>query len=368
MFFSALLALTLVQPLPFPQYATVGDLGGDQNPISVGASSVAVDVVIAREYGGLVYWRGPQRIPLPKWQDAEIPNPAGEPFFSLGAVRPNGTLYAEDNISRSCECPFHRGKTDILRLRDGFWSQVDLGSCGIDTDSYTPHLYKVESDGALDLTFYYTYIIDNDDIGKGVYAPVAMRLSGGRCTKLGDFELRDAANGYAVGFRGYLDGGLGPTIHNNPDAQRIVAVRVYDGTLKQLGRGEALAVAPDGFTVGADGPTFDLHMGIYDQGPWCCPHHPVAWDSRGREIPLAPQAKSGVAYAVDSTHRVIGMLVGRDGRHYAFLWQDGKLHLLDETVQAPGWRFEGAYRFTDDGAIVGVGTYNGIATGFVLRS
>ena len=70
----------------------------------------------------------------------------------------------------------------------------------------------------------------------------------------------------------------------------------------------------------------------------------VIWRG-GRTIEIAPQAQESVAYAIDAAHRTIGSLIGRDGRHYAFIWEDDHLHLLDEIASQPGWRFEGAYRF-----------------------
>jgi hypothetical protein len=53
------------------------------------------------------------------------------------------------------------------------------------------------------------------------------------------------------------------------------------------------------------------------------------------------------------------MVQDDDGRHYAFLWQNGTLRRLDDVVRARNWRFECGYAFGPDGAIVGIGTYRG---------
>lgn len=66
------------------------------------------------------------------------------------------------------------------------------------------------------------------------------------------------------------------------------------------------------------------------------------------------------------TSALTSELLGRDGRHYAFLWERGHLHLLDGIAHVAGWRFEGAFRFTSGDAIVGAGTHDGIASAFEL--
>jgi hypothetical protein len=55
------------------------------------------------------------------------------------------------------------------------------------------------------------------------------------------------------------------------------------------------------------------------------------------------------------------------GRHRAFLWQSGRLRLLDDAVAAPGWRFECGYAFAPNGAVVGIGTFDGRPEAFEVE-
>jgi hypothetical protein len=60
------------------------------------------------------------------------------------------------------------------------------------------------------------------------------------------------------------------------------------------------------------------------------------------------------------------MIEGDDGRHHAFLWQAGRLQLLDDIAHAAGWHFESAYAFSPDGSIAGIGVFRGTATAFLM--
>jgi hypothetical protein len=91
------------------------------------------------------------------------------------------------------------------------------------------------------------------------------------------------------------------------------------------------------------------------------------WPAGGGSIELASASPLSVAYAIDPRGRVTGMLEDAQRRHYAFLWVGGRLRRLDDLVGVSAWRFECGYAFTPDGGIVGIGTYRGRATGFVVE-
>jgi hypothetical protein len=141
--------------------------------------------------------------------------------------------------------------------------------------------------------------------------------------------------------------------------ERFAAVLYHNGRVRELGSGEAFDVTAGGVAVGSDRPPIDV-------GPMTDAPHAILWRD-ARTVRLAPQARESVAYAIDASYRVIGALVGSDGRHYAFLWERNRLHLLDELAPHRGWRFEGAYRFTADGGIVGIGTHDGVASAYILH-
>lgn len=367
-FFSFVLLAVLA--LPLPRYFTVSAPLDPRamlarNPFSVSASGIAADIGDGRARRGIALWRGASLVPLP----AVPPNRRyGDDRFyiTLGAIAPPGTLFAMR--ATLFDGAYIGTAYDVLRLRANSWAQVAVDGCKVGDN--VGHVERVESDGTLDLTYESPELINFDVAATGVYAPYAARLRGNVCDVLGRFNLRDVNGRFAVGYRGYLNSTLAPTNLNDVQ-QEYFAVRYGAGKLTQMGRGEAFAVAPDGTAVGADAPP--LHGTIAFGSTWggyrkysCCTPHAVLWDMHGRTLALAPQAPQSIAFAIDAQHRVIGALLGRDGRHYAFLWDRGRLHLLDDLAHAPGWRFEGAYRFMPDGSIVGAGTHDGVASAFLM--
>ena len=363
------LAIALLTPLPLPQYFSVTTpfaktTNLTRNPFAVNGGAVAADIDDGQSRSTIAVWRSGKRVPLPPiLQDPKYTSEP-PPSLELGTIGPSGMLYGMRGQ------PFSGAYSgiafDILRLNAGAWNQVALASCK--TGWNVPHLERVESNGTFDVTYESPELINFDEASSGIYAPYAAQIRGGTCQLLGRFNVRDVNSGFAVGYRGYLDGSLAPT-NLNLAQQRYVAVRYHAGKVAELGPGEAFSVASDGTAVGSDAPTLhdwyregdNITMHTYA----CCTPHAVLWDRVGRAVRIAPAAPQSIAYAIDERHRVIGTLVGRDGRHYAFLWQQGKLHLLDDLLHRPGWRFEGAYRFLPDGSVAGAGTNAGVATAFI---
>jgi hypothetical protein len=345
---TALLALVSVIPLPLPQYVTVPVVPVpdqvERNPFSTGANVIAASAADASGNGRawVAVWKDGQRVALP-------PAPPGggaqaQPFLQLGAVAPGGDLFVErgepySGVSMGVDYA-------IYALQRGAWTGVSTDSCG---SNGIAHLFGVEADGTLDVTFETQDLVNFDSALAGDAAPSAARISHGTCTQLGRFDLRDANSTYAVGFRGYYANGHLAATNLDRDAQHDVAVRFHAGSVVELGPGAALAVASDGTAAGRGAA------------------HATVWDATGSATDLTPQAKASTAYAIDAAHRVIGSLTAPDGRHYAFVWQNGHLYRLDDLLHAAGWRFEAAFRFAQGGAIAGVGTHDGIATAFCVR-
>ena len=116
----------------------------------------------------------------------------------------------------------------------------------------------------------------------------------------------------------------------------------------------------DGSAAGADAPPgLGASYGVIP--------HARLWPATGDAIDLDSGPSLSVAYALDASGRVAGMIEDADGRHHAFLWQAGHLQLLDDIAHAADWRFESAYAFAAGGAIVGIGVYREKATAFVLE-
>ena len=200
-----------------------------------------------------------------------------------------------------------------------------------------------------DVTFESDDLVNPDEVFAGDSAPFAVRLSRAGCATFGRFDLRDANGTFAAGYRGYYsDGKLGATNVNRP-AESFVAVRWHAGKVTELGPGIAFAILDDGTAVGRGAA------------------HATLWDPVGNATDLTPDARASTAYAIDAAHRVIGSLTANDGRHHAFLWERGHLRMLGDILGAPSWRLEAAFRFLPDGSIVGAGTHDGIASGFILR-
>jgi hypothetical protein len=348
--FAALLALATIVPLPFPQYQTVAIVTSEENeernPFGAGGNLVAASDGQSGNAGGwTVAWKDGVKIALPG-----IPKPKDSytlpPFLALGAVSPAGELYVERGLY--FEGAYSGTNYDLYRLHAGAWLPVDTSACRIAEG--IAHLYNIESDGSLDVTFESDDLVNPDEVFAGDSAPIAVRLSRAGCARLGRFDLRDANGTFAAGYRGYYsDGKLGATNVNRP-AEKFFAVRWHDGKVSELGPGIAFAILADGTAVGRGAA------------------HATLWDPAGDATDLTPDAKASTAYAIDEAHRVIGSLTASDGRHYAFLWENGRLRLLDDTLAAPGWRLEAAFRFLPDGSIVGAGTHQAVASGFILRN
>lgn len=256
--------------------------------------------------------------------------------------------------------------TDSLLLNAGRPARVWRDSPSVPIDTSTCESFPQLSsgpvvagglrNGALIATMLSPPVVDLDDTS-GSRAPVALYLWSGYCYNMG--------NGIALGTDGLYTAGYVAYIANVPAPsnaisakERFVATRWYVRTGQALGSGVAIAVNGDGTAVGADAPPGDL---AYEFSP-----HALLWQPGHGSVAIAPESAVSVAYAVDDKGRVAGMLQDTRGRHYAFLWENGTLRRLDDIVDSSDWRFECAYAFAPDGAIVGIGRYRGRPSAFVI--
>lgn len=233
---------------------------------------------------------------------------------------------------------------DLRRLCENF-PQSSLG----------PVLAGMLDDGSAIATMQSPAIVDLDDTS-GQYAPVVLHLRSNQCLNMGNGVALATAGLYAAGYTAYINGVPAPSNAVSQN-ERFVAMRWYNRTREPLGSGVAIAINAAGNAAGADVPPGE---GAAFDAP-----HARIW-ADGSTITPADSAPASVAYAIDSRNRVVGMMVDRNSRHYAFLWTNGTLHRLDDLVDAPGWRFECGYAFTPGGGIAGIGTFRGNAAAFVI--
>ena len=234
--------------------------------------------------------------------------------------------------------------SDLRRLCENF-PQSSLG----------PVLAGTLSDGSIIATMQSPAIVDLDDTS-GQYAPVVLHLRSNQCLTMGNGVALGTADMYAAGYTAYINGVPAPSnvVSQN---EKYVAMRWHDRTREALGSGVAIAIDAAGNAAGSDVPP--------GKGAAFAAPHALVWIA-GSPVTFADSAAASVAYAIDSRNRVTGMIEDGDGRHFAFLWQNGALRRLDDIVRAPGWRFECGYAFTPAGGIVGIGTYRGNAAAFSI--
>jgi hypothetical protein len=235
----------------------------------------------------------------------------------------------------------------------------DLSSCEKFPQSSTgPLLAGTLTNGAVIATMQSPAMVDLDDTS-GQYAPVALYLRSNQCLNMGNGVVLATGGMYSAGYIAYINNVPAPS-NVVSGKERFVAMRWHERTREPLGPGVALAVNADGFAAGADVPPGT--GASYDATP-----RARVWNAAGAAVELSGDSAASVAYGVDASNRVTGMLEDQDRRHYAFVWQDGRLRRLDDVVSAPGWRFECGYAFTPTGGIVGSGTYRGTAAAFDLE-
>lgn len=326
-----LLLAALVRALLLPPHATIDPFGSRSLVAAAPDGRIAASVTVRGYEPQIVEW---------------LPGSSG--YRTLGA--PGAVAaFAGDDLLVNAPGP--------SRVRRGVAEPIDFRRCEEFPQLSTgPDLAGALSNGALILTMRSPSLVDLDD-ATGRTAPVVLYYRD-LCLNLGNGVALATSGAYTAGYAAYINDVAAPSnvISNK---ERFVAMRWHERTPQALGPGAAVAIAADGSAAGADVPPGIL--AAYAVAP-----HARVWLAGGAEADLAPNAPLSVAYAIDERGRVTGMLEDGDRRHYAFLWHDGRLERLDDLARAPGWRFECGYAFTADGSIAGIGTYRGVATGFVL--
>jgi hypothetical protein len=246
-----------------------------------------------------------------------------------------------------------------LRLQRGRLVPIDLAACeSFPQSSVGPSVAGALSNGTLVATMRSPAIVNLDDTS-GSTAPVVLHLRDRRCLNLGNGVALATAGMFAAGYTGYIAGVPAPS-NVTSDRERFVAMRWRDRERQSLGPGAALAIDASGEAAGADVPP--EHGGAFGVLP-----HARYWNANGIPQDIVPQGSASAAYAIDARGRVTGVLLDEQGRHRAFLWQNGRLRTLDDIVNASGWRFECGYAFAPSGAVVGIGTYRGRPEAFEIE-
>jgi probable HAF family extracellular repeat protein len=352
----ALLALAFaVRALALPAHSTIDSFGGRSMMAVSRDGTVAATVIVGGFESTAIVWnaaggwhavRPPSFDPGADSVDASV---AG--FDANGALLANAAAAYGTGAIRSMQ---YRA----MRVAGARETVLDFGACGDPQHSPGPALGGAYDDGDLLATMQSPPLVDLNDLS-GQLAPVAVRLRGSECTYLGNGSLLAAAGEFAAGYAGYV--GNVPQSPSVVAKQRYVALRWHGDERSIAGPGVAFAVNASGTAAGADAPpglgaTFGL-----------VPHARV-WPLGGEAVSPVPGAAPSVAYAIDARGRVAGMLESADGRHHAFLWENGKLELLEDLVRAPDWRFECAYAFTPSGGIAGIGIHRGTPAAFVIEN
>jgi hypothetical protein len=332
--FAWLMAAATVRLLALPPHATIDPFGPRALMRSGRNGELAATVTIRGFIRRVVLWRSDGSPSLPN-----LPGAAVAGFDENGGLLVNGE--APQRAS---------GRTAVA---------VDMRSCeNFPQGSAGPLLAGALSDGSLIATMQSPPVVDLDD-ASGQYAPVVVHLRSNQCLNMGNGVALGTAGLYSVGYTAYI-GSIPAPSNVTSERERFIAMRWHDRTREPLGDGVALAINAQGSAAGADVPPGK--GAAFNASP-----HARIWLQPGPPIEPASTAPLSVAYAIDDRHRVAGMLEDEQGRHFAFLWQDGILKRLDDIVHAPGWRFECAYAFASGDGIAGIGTYRGTAAAFVVR-
>jgi probable HAF family extracellular repeat protein len=290
--------------------------------------------------------------------------------LTIGGFAKRAILWRSDGSYRLFEAPssvagFDSSNSLLLNAgrptrvwRDSPADAIDTSTCeSFPQLSSGPVLAGALRNGAVIATMLSPPVVDLDDTS-GSRAPVALYLWSGHCYNMGNGIALGTDGLYTAGYVGYIANVPAPS-NAVSEKERFVATRWLVRTGEALGNGVALAVNAGGTTVGADAPPGDL---AYEFSP-----HALLWRPGHDALEVAPGSALSVAYAVDENGRVAGMLEDAQGRHYAFLWENGRLRRIDDEVGSSDWRFECAYAFTPDGGIVGIGRYRGRPSVFVLK-
>jgi probable HAF family extracellular repeat protein len=343
-----------VRALALPAHSTIDPFGARSMMAVSPRGTVAATVMLGGFSTRVVRWNA-----LGGWHLLALPPlpPAAQSIdLSVAAFDAGGGLLA--NAVASYSGSIRRLHYVAMRAGTVSSTTVDFGACADPVKSPGPSIAGTYADGDVLATMQSPELVDISDPA-GQLAPVAVRLRGTECTYLGNGSVLATAGTYAAGYLGYVG-----NVPQSPSAvikQRYEALRWHGDERSVVGQGVALAVAADGTIAGADAPPgFGSTYGIVP--------HARAWPLVGAAFDLVGGPGLSVAYAIDGRGRVAGMLEDAGGRHHAFVWQDGRLQLLDDLAHAADWRFECAYAFAPDGSIVGIGIYRGTATAFELAA
>jgi hypothetical protein len=322
----------IVTGFPLPRHATIATFGPKALMAATGnslAATVTIDGYIRRP---VLWWRSGTYRTFDV--DGAIDGFDGSGALLVDASRP-------------------------LRLERGRLVPIDLTACeNFPQASVGSSIAGTLSNGTLVSTMRSPAIVNLDDTS-GSTAPVVLHLRDRRCLNLGNGVALATSGMYAAGYTGYIAGVPAPS-NVTSNRERFVAMRWLDRERQSLGPGAALAIDASGEAAGADVPP--EHGGAFGVSP-----HARYWNASGASQDIGPQGSASAAYAIDRRGRVTGVLLDGQGRHRAFLWQNGRLRTLDDIVDAPGWRFECGYAFAPSGAVVGIGTYRGRPEAFEIE-
>jgi probable HAF family extracellular repeat protein len=270
------------------------------------------------------------------------------------------------------------GATIRMYYRVQHWSATSTTTwknppCGESRFTGT-YILGIDNEGRIAVTFDPSYESAGIDLENPASVrdnlPIAVIVQKQKCTVLGNAILMAVDGKFAAGYLGFLDGKAAPA-SVDVMVQKMVAFRWIGKKQITLGAGVPYAISRTGLTAGASALPGHAKEVVYGNmlgpaGRYGYAHpHATAWLPNGREVRLVRNDERSSAWDVSEDGTIVGMEQLKDGKHYAFRWKNGRLERLDDLPHPRGWRFESAYAIAHDGSIVGIGTYNGVATAFV---
>jgi hypothetical protein len=364
-----------VTALPLPQGFTIAP-EADRRLVKIGADGTVYAIanrIDMPDRTAALRWRANQRpeffVPIPQTYDDD-----GASAPRIDAIAPNGDA-AYITVARAFDGAYMGTRHSINRWLGNHaesWTPPECASVGYNS----PHVYAVDP-GRIALT------IDPSSSSTGIdlqdprsvaqNLPSAVLLEKTGCSWIGTAILTGVTGPRVIGYIGYLSGKPAPWFVNLME-QDMMAIRWFHGKEQDLGPGVPFAVTATGFAVGAS--TLPGHAAesmttnfFGRTGTYVFPApHAVLWSTQGKRVALFRSDARSVAWDANEGGTIVGMMQNAAGRHYAFSYVRGHVHLLDDLPHPPGWRFEAAYAVSADGTIAGTGTLNGIAAAFLWHS
>jgi len=163
-----------------------------------------------------------------------------------------------------------------------------------------------------------------------------------------------------------LNGGSYSFVRDINDQGDIVGTDIADHPRAVVWRDRVLVVLDDGGAIDSQANAINeagTIVGFIDTPE----SHAVIW-SNDTMLDLSAVTGPSVALGIDNSGHVVGSATSEVGNPlaFAFLYSEGSMLDLNDSIDQTGWSLREATDVCDDGRIVGNGELDGIARGFML--